>query len=86
MRLIYSLIEAEEERQKRKIYKPENYGVMDWLAFLIEEVGELSQGITAIRYRGSQDHNNVVRQAVQVAALAIRIAERYGAYEVEDEG
>jgi len=83
MRKVYHLIEAEEDRQSKKLEKRGIFGAFTWLAFLSEEVGELSMALTAYFYRGSEDRKNIVRQAVQVAALAIKFAEIYGD---DDEG
>ena len=74
MRRVYSLIEAEEERQKRKMHGRGSFSASVWLAFLVEEVGELSMALTGYHFRG-RPRTEIVRQAIQVAALAIKIAE-----------
>ena len=48
----------------------------EWMLYLTEEVGELAQAISEHEYRdGSRE--DVVAEAIQVATLALKIAEMY---------
>ncbi len=48
----------------------------EWLAYLTEEIGELAQSISEHEYRdGKKDQ--VIKEAIQVAALALKIAEMF---------
>ena len=48
----------------------------EWLMYLGEEQGELCEAVAEFEYRdGKQEH--VVREAIQVATLALKIAEMY---------
>lgn len=49
----------------------------EWLAYLSEEVGELSEVIIEAEYRGI-DRSKVKEEAIQVATLALKIAEMMG--------
>jgi len=69
----YQMIEDENVRQLKK------WGVQDrtpfeWMAYLTEEVGELSKAICEMIYRKGS-HRDIVDEAIQVATLAIKIAE-----------
>ena len=52
--------------------------MFEWIAFLTEKVGEVAQVISEWNYRG-QPESNVVKEAIQVATLALKIAEMFGA-------
>ena len=45
----------------------------EWLAYLTEEVGELSEAICDEAY--GREGESIVKEAVQVATLALKIAE-----------
>lgn len=63
-------IHAELERARRK-FPGENLN----LAALVEEVGELSEALLETRYGGPKGgFHNIRKEAVQVAAMAVRIA------------
>jgi NTP pyrophosphatase (non-canonical NTP hydrolase) len=48
----------------------------EWLTYLAEEVGEVAEAITEYEYReGTKE--DVVKEAVQVATLALTIAEMF---------
>lgn len=51
-------------------------GPFEWLAFTTEELGELAEAISEWNYRGGSEHE-VVREAIQVATLALKIAEMF---------
>jgi NTP pyrophosphatase (non-canonical NTP hydrolase) len=46
----------------------------EWLGFLTEEVGELSQAISENEFRQGP-RENIRKEAIQVATLALKIAE-----------
>lgn len=75
LELLTDLVKEENSRQLVK------WGVQvrtpfEWLAYLTEEVGELSQAISEEYYR--KGNNTQVRdEAIQVATLALKIAEMY---------
>ena len=57
-----------------------------WLAFLTEELGELSQAVSEWLYRGG-DAEAVRAEAIQVATLALKVAEMVMAAKgIYDEG
>jgi len=49
----------------------------EWMTYITEEVGELAQAISEYEYRDGP-RNNIVQEAVQVATLALKVAEMYG--------
>jgi NTP pyrophosphatase (non-canonical NTP hydrolase) len=49
----------------------------EWLAYLTEETGELSEAISEHIYREGK-REQVVHEAIQAATLALKIAEMYG--------
>ena len=72
---LINIVEAENQIQVKK------WGVQDrtpfeWLAYTTEELGELAQAISEHHYRRGSA-NNVVKEATQVATLALKIAEMY---------
>ena len=68
---IRSLITTEGKKQVRKWGCQDRY-LVEWMNFLTEEVGELAQAISEYMYRGAS-LENVMKEAVQVATLAIKI-------------
>jgi hypothetical protein len=46
----------------------------EWMAYLTEEVGELAEAVSKCCYRDG-DHHRIVKEAVQVATLAVKIGE-----------
>ncbi len=51
----------------------------EWLAYTMEELGELAEAISEHEYRkGSKE--KVVAEAIQLATLALKIAEMYEKY------
>jgi|TARA_R100000093_G_scaffold69818_2_gene42281 NTP pyrophosphatase (non-canonical NTP hydrolase) len=66
---------AENERQLFK-WGVQTRTPAEWHLFLSEEVGELAEAIAEHQFRqGSKNH--VVSEAIQVATLALKIAEMY---------
>lgn len=70
---LVALVRAESERQIQK------WGIQtrtpeEWELFLTEEVGELAQAVAEVKYR-SGDPENIVKEGIQVATLALKIVE-----------
>ena len=66
------------EENLRQIDK---WGVQDhhpfaWLAFTLEELGELSEAMSEHLYREGQIED-VIKEAIQTATLSLKIAEMY---------
>jgi len=72
---IFNMISAEEDRQVKK-WGIQNRTPFEWMAYLTEEVGELAKAISEHEYRGGFS-DDVVREAIQTATLAAKIAEMY---------
>lgn len=67
------MIENYEQIKKWGIQESTSF---EWLAYLTEELGELSEAISEHEYRQGTK-NDVVKEAIQVATLALKIAEMY---------
>jgi NTP pyrophosphatase (non-canonical NTP hydrolase) len=72
------LVPMVEEENKHQI---EKFGVQckspfEWMTNLTEEVGELAEAITEVEYNNAT-LEAVRREAIQVATLALKIAEMY---------
>jgi NTP pyrophosphatase (non-canonical NTP hydrolase) len=66
------MIEIENEAQIKK-WGYQEHSLWEWLAFTLEELGELSEAISEQHFRdGNVD--DIIKEAVQVATLAIKIA------------
>jgi len=65
---------GEENRNQIKKWGFQNRTLFEWLAFLTEEVGELSQAISENHYRDGIE-KSIKKEAIQVATLALKIAE-----------
>lgn len=56
----------------------QNRTPFEWLTYLMEEVGELSEAVSNSVYDRSENNNeNVVFEAIQVVTLSLKIAEMY---------
>ena len=71
--MLITQVQFEHHRQVTK------WGIQDrssyeWLVYLTEEVGELAGAISEYEYRG-QPSGNIFKEAIQVATLALKIAE-----------
>lgn len=49
----------------------------EWMLYLSEEVGELSAAIADYEYDRGGTRGDVIKEAVQVATLALKISEMY---------
>ena len=52
----------------------QDHDINDWLNFTLEELGELAKAISEHRYRNGS-RKEIVREAIQVATLSLKIAE-----------
>lgn len=52
----------------------QTHSPFEWMCYLTEEVGELAKAIAEAEYR-AEDKREIVREAIQVATLALKIAE-----------
>jgi NTP pyrophosphatase (non-canonical NTP hydrolase) len=67
------IIENEKQLSKWGI---QTHTPFEWLAYLTEEVGELSQAISEEHYRDGAK-SAVIDEAIQVATVVLKIAEGY---------
>lgn len=79
---IFEMIHAESRRQIQK-WGIQDYSPFEWLAFLTEEMGELSEAIQNHEYHAGLQ-TEVVKEAIQTATLAVKIAEMYLNKELHD--
>jgi len=84
---IFEMMQEENLRQINK-WGIQDHSPFEWLVILMEEVGELSQAILTTEWGGEATDNigerikvaniNIaVKEAIQVATLALKIAEMY---------
>jgi NTP pyrophosphatase (non-canonical NTP hydrolase) len=69
------LVQTENLRQIKK-WGIEDHTPADWLMFTTEELGELSEAIADFKFRHG-DSCRVRDEAIQVATLALKIAEMF---------
>ena len=68
-------LQAENERQLEK-WGVQDHTPFEWLAYTLEELGELSEAISEWEYRGGLVED-IVKEAIQTATLAMKIAEMF---------
>lgn len=74
-RAIFDLVQVENLSQARK-WGIQDRSPFEWLAYTVEEVGEMAQAISEYEYRnGRADH--VAHEAIQAATLCLKIAEMF---------
>ncbi len=73
LRFLLASVWKEHRRQLEK-WGRQNRILFEWLAYITEELGELSEAISEYEYRDG-DKDNIVKEAIQVATLALKIAE-----------
>lgn len=73
---IFSNVIVESHRQVRK-WGVQNVTPAEWMLYLTEEVGELAEAIAEREYRTGTS-GAVYKEAIQVATLALKLAEMYG--------
>lgn len=72
------LINDENDRQLHK-WGVQTRSGFEWLTYAAEEAGELAEAISEHEYRGGS-REKVIKEAIQLATLAIKIAEIYAAW------
>jgi NTP pyrophosphatase (non-canonical NTP hydrolase) len=70
---ILGVVQSENARQLAK-WGQQTHTLFEWLAYTTEELGELAEAVAENEYRGGS-LNDIVAEAVQVATLALKIAE-----------
>ena len=73
--MLFEEVEEENIRQLRK-WGIQSHSSFEWLTYTTEELGELATAISEYEYRGG-DSEDVVKEAIQVATLALKIAEMF---------
>jgi len=72
---VMPLVYKENHRQLEK-WGVQDHHPFSWLAFTLEELGELSEAISEHLFREGLAED-VVKEAIQTATLALKIAEMY---------
>lgn len=72
------ILEKIKEESNKQINK---WGIQtrtafEWVTYITEELGELAQAISEYEYRNGKK-DAVIKEAIQVATLALKIAEMY---------
>lgn len=70
---ILKCISVENGRQLDK-WGVQSVSAFEWMTYLTEEVGELAEAISEHEYRNGRKEQ-IVKEAIQVATLALKIAE-----------
>lgn len=76
------LISEESEKQISK-WGIQTHDMWVWLAFITEELGELSQAISEYMYRKGEK-GDIEKEAIQVATLALKLAVMAKAFLTKD--
>jgi len=73
---MYKLTEMilDEHNHQIKKWGVQDHDINEWLNFTMEELGELAEAISEHKYRNGSK-GNIVYEAIQVATLALKIAE-----------
>lgn len=74
--LLAKMVRDENKRQIEK-WGVQTRTPAEWMLYLTEEVGELAEAISECEYR-TGGNAAVVKEAIQAATLALKIAEMYG--------
>lgn len=74
------MVEDENVRQLKK-WGVQNRTPFEWMTYLTEEVGELACAISDHVYRDEVTMEEITKEAIQVATLALKIAEMSHLYE-----
>jgi len=72
---LYALVHKENLKQLCK-WGIQTHTSAEWLMYTTEELGELSQAISEYEYRDGIAEN-IVKEAIQVATLSLKIAEMF---------
>lgn len=81
---LFPLVLKEGQRQVAK-WGVQTRSGFEWVTYLTEEVGELAEAVSEHRYRGGS-WRDVQTEAIQVATLALKIAEMYSHLDVDKKG
>ena len=73
---IFKMVRDENKRQIKK-WGVQNQHPFEWLAFTVEEIGEMSQAISNYLYNDNSLRTPVVNEAIQSATLCLKIAEMF---------
>ena len=79
---LFPMVKAENRRQVEK-WGIQDRNPMEWMCYLTEEAGELAAAIADVVYRDRHKECSVA-EAIQVATLALKIAEMFQ-YEIDKE-
>ena len=71
--LLFDMVRNESDRQIKK-WGIQDRSSFEWLAYTIEELGELSCAISEWDYRNGL-RSEVIKEAIQTATLCLKIAE-----------
>jgi NTP pyrophosphatase (non-canonical NTP hydrolase) len=74
------LVRQENDRQLKK-WGVQEHTPYKWLAIIAEEEGELAKAVLEYEtriHRNGTGRSEIVNEAIQVATLALKIAEMYG--------
>jgi NTP pyrophosphatase (non-canonical NTP hydrolase) len=69
------MIDKENQHQLTK-WGVQTHSPFEWLTYTTEELGELAEAISEHYYRGAPKEL-IVKEAIQVATLALKIAEMH---------
>ncbi len=72
---LFDMVIIESKRQIQK-WGIQNRSPFEWLAYVTEEIGEVSCTISEWYYRGGLQEN-VVKESIQAATLCLKIAEMF---------
>lgn len=75
MPALVTLLQAENARQLKK-WGVQTRTEFEWLAYITEELGELSKAISENTYRDGFV-KPIINEAIQVATLSLKVAEMY---------
>ena len=72
---VMPLVYRENHRQLEK-WGVQDHNAFQWLAFVVEEVGELSEAILENNFRDGKPED-CVKEAIQAATLLLKISEMF---------
>jgi hypothetical protein len=81
--IIFDLVKKESLNQISK-WGIQDHDLFEWLAYITEEVGEVSWAISEFKYRcGLQ--SDIIKESIQAATLLLKVAEMFLEYKKEEE-
>lgn len=72
---LFAMVREEGDRQIQK-WGIQDRSAFEWLAYTTEELGEMAKAISEWEYRGGLQ-SNVVKEAIHLATLSLKIAEMF---------